>query len=475
MNLEQKRRAAIMPDGDGLLRAVVRAFDGEIYVSGADYLLSYMNDRLVDRIGRNAVGEPCHAALQGRKTPCPFCVMDQVLRGETVRFDIRDPASGRWYQSVNAPVPRGEGGPLLLSMITDVHERKMAETALKDGASCRMPGEVLRRAGVRLRRNFGNIVGESPAMQQVYDEILNAAASDANVILYGEPGTGKELVAHAIHDLSDRRNHRFVPVHCGAIPENLFESEFFGYVRGAFSGANTDREGYIAYADRGTLFLDEIGEISPHMQVKLLRVIEGGGYTPVGSNQVEKTNVRIIGATNRDLKDHVRRRLLREDFYFRIHILPIYLPPLRERKEDLSLLIDHFLMIHGGKLNLRPITGKEMERLHEHDWPGNVRELQSVIIRYCAMKGIDLTASDPGSPKTLDPGGGVPADGTLRQLVEGYEKGVIASALARHRWHRTLVARLLGVDRKTLFIKMHRYGLIDGPQRPRNSGNNRPR
>jgi transcriptional regulator with PAS, ATPase and Fis domain len=394
--------------------------------------------------------------------------MDQVLKGETVRFDIRHPRSGRWHRSVNAPVAAESDASMLLSMVTDIHDRKMAESLLKDGASCTMPGEILARSGIRRWRKFGNIVGASPQMQKVYEEILNAAASDANVIIYGEPGTGKELVAHAIHDLSDRRGQRFVPVHCGAIPENLIESEFFGYVKGAFSGAGDDREGYIAYADQGTLFLDEVGEINPHMQVKLLRVIEGGGFTPVGSNQLCRTDLRIISATNRDLREHIRTGLLREDFYFRIHILPIYLPPLRERKADLPLLIDHFLLMHGGKRNLPPITGEMLDRLCEYDWPGNVRELQSVLIRYCAMNALRLPSPNPAPPPPPAPERiditGAPS---LKALVEQYEKRVILSTLSQHRWHRTRVARLLGVDRKTLFSKMKRYGLVEKLSQPR--------
>ena len=169
----------------------------------------------------------------------------------------------------------------------------------------------LRQENLRLkesiaeRRQFGDIVGQSRVMQAVYVQIEEAAATDASVVIYGEPGTGKELVAHAIHERSKRGKKRFVPVHCGAIPENLIESEFFGYRKGAFSGATSDRSGYIEYADKGTLFLDEIGEISHHMQVKLLRVLEGGGYTPVGGNQAAHADLRIISATNRDLSERI--------------------------------------------------------------------------------------------------------------------------------------------------------------------------
>lgn len=313
------------------------------------------------------------------------------------------------------------------------------------------------------RKKFGKIVGQSPAMQQVYEHILNAGATDATVVIYGEAGTGKELVANAIHDMSERRNNRFVPVHCGAIPENLVESEFFGYKKGAFSGAVNDKAGYLEYADGGTMFLDEVGEISVHMQVKLLRVIEGGGYTPVGSSQVKTTNVRIIAATNRDLKLLVKNGVIREDFFYRVHILPIHLPPLRDRKEDLPLLIDHFLHLYAGKRKVPPLTRKLMEKLHYHDWPGNVRELQNVIVRYCNQKTIDLTsaATKPEAPpdQMSFPNQDSSAVKDLSTMLATYEKLLVLTTLNQYQWHRQRVAQALNIDRKTLFNKMKRYGL----------------
>ncbi len=184
-------------------------------------------------------------------------------------------------------------------------------------------------------------------MQEVYELILKAAATNANAIIYGESGTGKELVARAIHRLNNRKEGRFIPVNCGAIPENLLESEFFGYRKGAFTGAAADKEGYLDLADGGTLFLDELGEIGPNLQVKLLRVLEGGGYSAVGGRDVKKPDVRIIAATNRDLKAQVNRGLMREDFFYRVHIIPIQLPSLRERREDIPLLIEHFMQSEG--------------------------------------------------------------------------------------------------------------------------------
>lgn len=444
------------------LAAILDAFEGQIYVCDDHYILRYANDQYAQQIGGEAVGRKCYEALHSRKSPCPFCVMDQVQAGNTVRFEVKNPKDQRWYYSMNAPIRHVEGSISLLAMIIDINDRKLAEVALRESEITLRQENIMLRSQIKMRQKFGNIVGRSPLMQQVYEHILNAAASNATAVIYGEPGTGKELVARAIHDMSERRNWRFVPVHCGAIPENLIESEFFGYKKGAFSGATSDKPGYLDFADQGTLFLDEVGEISLHMQVKLLRVIEGGGYTPVGSNQVKTSNVRIIAATNRDLKERIEQKMMREDFFYRIHILPIHLPPLRDRKEDLGLLIDHFLSLYAAKRNLSPITGKLMEKLLHYDWPGNVRELQNVIIRYCNQKRIDLmgSMSKPAAapPEELGTMTEQPVH-ELNAMIALYEKNVILSALNQYQWRRQKVAEVLKVDRKTLFNKMKRHGL----------------
>ena len=459
-----KKAEAQIVESNALLSAIVESVDGLIYLVSEAFSIQYMNEQLKNKIGQHAIGQHCYEALHQRSSICPFCVHDQVLAGETVRFEVKNPMDDHWYYSVNTPIFHADRSMSHLSVVTDIHTRKTVELSHKKNAYQLSQQNTLLRSKISQRSKFGNLVGKSEPMQAIYEQIINAASSDATVIIYGEPGTGKELVAHAIHDMSLRHHERFVPVHCGAIPDNLIESEFFGYVKGAFSGAGADKQGYIDFAHQGTLFLDEIGEIGPHMQVKLLRVIEGGSYTPIGSNQVQTSDIRIIAATNRDMKERINSQMMRKDFFYRIHILPIYLPPLKQRKDDLPLLIDHFMMLYGGKKNLPPITDRMMDQLMDYDWPGNVRELQNVIIRYCHSQKIELMESvmpaveirDPES----DPVGRTGNRGTLRSMIDAYEKKVIEKALNQNRWHRSKVACLLGVDRKTLFTKMKRHGLL---------------
>jgi transcriptional regulator with PAS, ATPase and Fis domain len=451
-------------ESKALLKGIVEAFDGLIYLSSDNYHIEYINEKLIKRKGYDIGKELCFKALHGRDDPCPFCVKEQVLNGGIVSFEVRDPRDHRWYLSVNSPVFHRNSSIFHLSMITDIHERKMAEISLKERTDKLWKENLLLKSNIKQRNKFGNIIGRSVPMQAIYEQILTAAATDATIIIYGEPGTGKELVARAIHDMSERRQKQFVPVHCGAILETLIESEFFGHKKGAFTGAFLEKRGYIDYADGGTLFLDEIGEISLSMQVKLLRVIEGGGYTPVGSNRTRTASFRIIAATNQSLLNLVEQGKMRDDFFYRIHIVPINLPPLRSRKEDIPLLINHFLHLHKGKENIQPLSDDELKILMDYDWPGNVRELQSVMIRYCARERIDLTtpsiAHAPGNKQKLS-ARSFDSARTLRDQVEDFEKHLIHSCLMQNLWHRGKTAVQLGIDRKTLFNKLKRYNLLE--------------
>ena len=334
-------------------------------------------------------------------------------------------------------------------------ELKASETSLREE-------NVRLRSNIKERYRFGKIIGKSPVMQEIYELILQAAASDVGVIVYGESGTGKELVAEAIHEMSDRKEKPFVPVNAGGVAETLLESEFFGYKKGAFTGANTDKPGLLQSADKGTLFLDELGEIGPNLQAKLLRAIEGGGFTPVGGLKAETSDFRIIAATNKDLKEQVKKGIMREDFFYRIHIIPIHLPPLRERKEDIPLLIEHFMQNHPSSKNLPKITIRVMEALTSYGWPGNVRELINTLHRYVTLGEVDFPGERINSKISETSNFG---DNTnhrkiaLDQAMANYEKATIVNALKNSQGHKVKTAAALGISRATLFNKMKKYGI----------------
>ena len=313
------------------------------------------------------------------------------------------------------------------------------------------------KAGIIPRDRFGDIVGVSSAMQRVYEMIVKAAAGEDTVIIYGPSGTGKELVAKAIHKNSRRNAKPFVPVNCGAIPENLFESEFFGHKRGAFSGANADKKGVLDLADGGTLFLDELGEMSLSMQVKLLRVMDGSGYMPVGGIGLKKPDIRFVCATNQDLQQMVRDKKLREDFFFRIHIIPITLPPLKDRREDIPLLVEHFLNSYPKDDSTKALTRDMMDELIHYAWPGNIRQLQNVLYQYRILGRLEFLDPERLDKKIIRPGR--PKGQTLKAAVGEFEKGFISRVLASHGSKKGKAAEALGIDRKTLFRKMKQYGI----------------
>ncbi|RPI79073.1 MAG: sigma-54-dependent Fis family transcriptional regulator [Desulfobacteraceae bacterium] len=332
----------------------------------------------------------------------------------------------------------------------------VAENRLPDGFKKRSAS-----FSKKIPPGLGKIVGQCKPMRRVYSLIQKAADSDANVVIYGESGTGKELAAHAIHELSDRKNKEFVTVNCGAIPEALLESEFFGYTKGAFTGAYVDKHGYLDLADGGTLFLDEVAELTLNMQAKLLRSLDDGGYVPVGRRKPIKSDFRIIAATNRDLADRVKKGLMREDFFFRIHIIPITLPPLRERKEDIPLLLDHFVKRNSGNGSAVKIPEEIVQMIRDYHWPGNVRELQNVIHRYLAVESLDLLRAPENRPAPVKTGSAAQQRHVhLQQALEDFEKSLIFNILQAHQWNREKAARELGITRNTLFKKIRKFGLV---------------
>ncbi len=302
------------------------------------------------------------------------------------------------------------------------------------------------------------MIGSSPALQRVHDLIERVAPTRATVLITGETGTGKELVARAIHDLSDRSRRPFVAVNCGALPETLLESELFGHVKGAFTGAERPRAGLFEVADRGTLFLDEIGEMSLPMQTKLLRVLEDGILRPVGSERTRKVDVRVIAATHRDLEAMVRARTFREDLFYRLNIITIRIPALRERAADVPLIVHHFLRKHGTA-QVR-VTRAAMDRLTAHPWPGNVRQLENEIRRAIVLSDGTIDVEHL-SPDIARPGAPEPRDLGLnvRGRIDALEIDLVREALERTRGNQTQAAKLLGLSRFGLQKMMKRLAI----------------
>jgi PAS domain S-box-containing protein len=320
------------------------------------------------------------------------------------------------------------------------------------------------KAEIRVAHPQGQFTGESPAIRKVMQLVEQVAATDASVLVCGETGSGKELVAQAIHRLSPRRVQLMVKINCAALPSGLVESELFGREKGAFTGAMTSQVGRFEVADRSTLFLDEVGELSPEMQSKLLRVLETGEFERLGSPRTIKVDVRLVAATNRDLLEEVRKGRFREDLYYRLNVFPIRVPPLRERAEDIPLLVWTFLEEFGSRMGkrIKQVPRKTMEALQRHSWPGNIRELRNVIER-----GAILTTGDTLRVPALDDD--VASAATPRQTLAEAERELILRALEDTRWHikgRHGAAAALGLNPSTLYGRMKKLGI-----RPRGEAN----
>ena len=326
------------------------------------------------------------------------------------------------------------------------------------------------RGQVKTKYRFDGIVAPTGPMQKVLGLVEKVAESDSTVLILGESGTGKELIARAIHYNSPRRDHLMVAVNCSAIPATLLESELFGHVKGAFTGAISSRVGRFQLADGGTIFLDEIGDMPQNLQVRLLRVLQEHEFTPVGAGRPVKVNVRVIAATNLDLEQAVRERRFREDLYYRLNVIPIRLPALRERPEDIRALAAHFLEVQNadkGKA-VKRIEEAALDLLEAYDWPGNVRELEHTLERIVVMKEegeitpedlpdrIRFSGAGPAQRFRIE----IPEEGiTFNELVRDFENELILQALERTRWNKNQAAALLGLNRTTLVEKIKKKRL----------------
>jgi DNA-binding NtrC family response regulator len=311
---------------------------------------------------------------------------------------------------------------------------------------------------------FGNIIGKSRKMHEVLELVESVAGSDANILIQGENGTGKELISNATHYNSKRAKGPFIKINCAAIPKDLIESELFGYKKGAFTGAQNDKEGLFEMAEGGSLLLDEIGEMPPYLQTKLLRVLQEREYRPIGSDRIVRVDFRLICATNIDLDAALRDGKLREDLYFRINTITLRVPPLRERTEDIPLLCEHFLEKYKQRhqRNVRSIAPAAYHLLIRHRWPGNVRELENVIERgVLVAKGQEITVND--LPESLRSEGAATAEFVIpphRTLAE-IEKMAIVQTLQRTNWNKQEAAQILGLYRPTLYSKMKKHEIQD--------------
>ena len=318
------------------------------------------------------------------------------------------------------------------------------------------------------RYKFESLIGKSAALRGVLEIVEKVADTESTVLITGESGTGKELIARALHYNSRRATRALVTVNCGAIPEELLESELFGHVKGAFTNAIAHREGRFAAAHGGTLFLDEIGDMSPTLQVKLLRVLQERTFEPVGSSKTQHVDVRVIAATNQDLEKLIEERRFREDLYYRLHVLPIRIPPLRERPDDIPLLVHHFVDVANQERDTRidGVTDQAMEQLVAYDWPGNVRQLENLMERMAILQrtgDIDVDQLPPEvamARSTIALAPRVPPEGlSFNAVVDQVETDMILQALEQTKWNKNRAAALLGLNRTTLLEKIKKKGL----------------
>jgi transcriptional regulator with PAS, ATPase and Fis domain len=323
------------------------------------------------------------------------------------------------------------------------------------------------KAELGRRYEFDNIIGRSANMQEIFATIERVGPTRATVLLAGESGVGKDLIARAIHFHSPRRDRPLVKINCTAIPENLMESELFGYEKGAFTGANTSKPGKFEQADTGTVFLDEIGDVPGPIQVKLLRILQEREFERLGSNVTRHIDVRVIAATNQDLRAALEQGTFREDLYYRLNVVPLNIPPLRERKQDIPFLAGHFVkkLAPDAGRQVESITDAAMEKLIAYHWPGNVRELENLVKRYVILGNEEVISADlaPRTPDFFN--SEIPIDGQIslkkvtRQAVRELERKIILKVLQNHHWNRKQAARTLSISYRALLYKIRDAGL----------------
>lgn len=432
--------------GEAILRQVIDGLPDGVFAVDPEWRITFFNraaERITGVSERDARGRRCSDVF--RVSICEnACALKRTLAtGQAVANQV-----------VYIIGAGGERIPISISTALLKDSTGSIVGGIESFRDLRLVEELGRRA--REQGSFSDIIGRSAAMREVFGLLPVLGASDSTVLIQGASGTGKELVARAIHEHSPRRRGRFVAVNCGALPDTLLESELFGYKGGAFTDAKRDKPGRFALARGGTLLLDEIGDISPAMQMRLLRVLQERVYEPLGAVESVEADVRILAATARDLQRLVREGRFREDLYYRVHVVRLDLPTLRERREDIPLLVDHFVA-RFNRLQSKDVAGVSEEvlaRLMEHDFPGNVRELENAIEHAFVLCRSGVVEGRHLPPHLRTDGAGESARLPRGLTLAAMERFLIRDALRRHGDNRAEAARELGIDRSTLFRKL---------------------
>jgi len=468
MTDHRRNTGSVAPPAEELQGLIFDSIHEGVFTVDRDFRITSFNteaERITGVSRRQAVGKKCYEVF--RASICQNgCALKETL------------ATGRPLRDVRIDVLNSAMLPVPLVVSTAVLRR---DDRLLGGVEIFRDISDLESLRKELKgtTGFEDIVGASPVMQELFRLLPDVAASDAPVLIEGPSGTGKELVASAIHSLSARRNKPFIRVNCGALPDNLLESELFGYVRGAFTDARSDKPGHFALADGGTLLLDEIGDVSPAFQLKLLRALQEREIQPLGGRRPVKVDVRVLAATNRNLAEMVAEGRFRQDLYYRIRVVPVVLAPLRDRREDIPLLVNHFirhLALKTGK-TIREVAPKAMSALCEYGYPGNVRELQNILERIFVLghgPRIELQDLPEEVRRTQAMQDDARQDARWRPSERTLLKATAArshrsgddpvakkllDALAANAWDRTRTARSLGIGRNTLWRRMKEHGL----------------
>ncbi len=440
--------------------AILESISDGVFTVDPEWRITSFNRAAEEITGvprKEAIGRRCSEVF--RSSMCgAACALQQTLK------------TGKAIIGKSGYIINADGDRIPISISTAV--LRDAEGRLAGGAETfrdLSEVEALRR---ELEEKFrvGDLSSRSPLMQRVFEVLPAVAASPSTVLILGETGTGKELVARTIHSLSPRNEGPFIAVNCGALPDTLLESELFGYKAGAFTGANKDKPGRFALAKGGTIFLDEIGEVSPALQVRFLRVLQERTYEPLGATRSESTDARIMVATNKDLAEQVRRGVFREDLYYRVNVVRIELPPLRRRKEDIPLLVEQFIVRFNRlqRKSVPGITAEALSLLMAHDWPGNIRELENAVERafiLCQEGSIGIEHL----PQELRTPGMAGVDSDMRSAHDILDAQAIRTALERNALNRLATAKELGIHKTTLYRKMKKLGIARPEQDGRSS------